>query len=151
MQVIFHCSNQQSIMGQLSHSSNLYVTNVNRLPCSKISLMHCSHSKRCVDWCVAQVQRMTVDKNDQIVFDSYVNVTLEAHTACDSKCRVTAEDCVSSIHVYNEAACSCDCLNNTMAAYCAENKLWSTQQCGCICPMMTMCFEDEVYDFITCR
>ena len=96
-----------------------------------------------------QVMKLIYTGDNELVFDSYVNVLLEEHVTCECMCRVSGDECDYSIHYYDIDACMCRCISGSSS--CAANKNWSENLCTCVCPNMTTCFEDEVYDFSSCR
>lgn len=63
---------------------------------------------------------------------------IESHTDCVEECRIKAEDCDDSVHVYSEQDCSCRC-KKTKYVKCSDPKTWNKVTCSCQCPKVKKC------------
>jgi len=108
-------------------------------------------------------------------------VTVLNHTSCAARCTANASKCESKIQRWNDQSCKCECLyqsspppNNVIKrkegfrwnthrcryecdrppAVCPAKKIWSEEQCSCVCHSYYMldCMEDDKYmDPQTCQ
>ncbi|XP_014612761.1 PREDICTED: balbiani ring protein 3-like [Polistes canadensis] len=98
--------------------------------------------KRCHGHCRFSCLPIRTKKTPILLQRSHINsatvscviVEVEEHTHCKCGCDVMEEHC-NNKQIYNEEACSCDCINDEEKLKCMKkpNMSWDPDNCKCMC------------------
>lgn len=86
--------------------------------------------------------------------NSYHDVTVIKHDACECGCVVQQKDCNPAIHTYRESECACVCTNRDEKARCEQEndtKYWDNDSCTCFCRRPVDCSTGEFFSQASCR
>jgi len=70
------------------------------------------------------------------------------HKACQCSCKITAADCDSNLHDFDDWNCACTCKQGQQT--CGPNMRWDDSLCACRCSSVQNCGTGYTYNLVTC-